>query len=203
MLTRQRTLALFALGFAGSQAGHLLAYQMQFGAAAAAMQSSGPHAYFPTLAKTSLGAFALSLIGALLLVGVARIVSGRRPAEGSAAPAYVPLISGLFTIQLAGFAVQEVAEALLAGAPVPSAAHLLLWGIVGQLPVAAVAALAWRWLATRLEDAAAEVLGAFDLDRVVPPPVPVAVPVWIVADRATLVARAAGRSLVKRGPPSF
>src|SRR5260370_42705300 len=68
MNRRRLALAVLALGLLGSQAGHLLAYQLRFGAAAHQIQSTGVHAYFPLVAKTALGAVAAALIGGLLLV---------------------------------------------------------------------------------------------------------------------------------------
>lgn len=182
-----------------SQAGHLLAYAVRFGSAAAQVQSTGPHTYFAILAKTSLGMVAAALLGSLFLVGLARILTSRQVRTGSA-PSYIALVAALFTIQLVCFAGQEVAEAALAGAPTGTAAHLLLWGTLGQLPVAAVAALAVRWLAARVEAAVDDIRGAmaqpFD-----GPPVPASIPVWITPDRSSLLLSVAGPSLAKRGPP--
>ncbi len=90
MTGRRMVFAVLALGLLGSQAGHLLAYQIRFGAAAQHLQSSGAHAYFPLVAKTALGAAATALIGALLLVGLARILGGRR-VKSATEPPYVPV----------------------------------------------------------------------------------------------------------------
>ena len=66
----RRALApVLAVGILGSQAGHLLVFQLRFGAAAQQVQSSGAHAYFPALAKTMLGAAA-----AIVLVPVAATI---------------------------------------------------------------------------------------------------------------------------------
>src|SRR4029077_11039682 len=152
MSGRRSVLMVIGLGLLASQAGHLLAYQVRFGADAAQVQSSGGHSYFPALVKSSFGAAAAVLLMALLLVAVARVLTGRK-VRGGARPSYVRLLAGLFTIQLAAFAVQEVVEALIAGAPVAPVTLLLLWGTIGQLPAAALAALAVRWLGTRVEAA--------------------------------------------------
>src|ERR1700687_315177 len=127
----------------GSQAGHLLAYQLRFGAAAQAIQSSGPHVYFPGLVRASLGAAAALVLGGVFVVGLARLLSGRliRP---DSTPPFLRLFAAMFTIQLAWFAGQEVVEALVAGAPVASVADLLLWGTLGQLPAALGAAAGLR-----------------------------------------------------------
>src|ERR1700716_3627333 len=54
----RRTWLIVLLGAVAAQAGHLLTYQVLFGAAAQQVQSSGAHAYFPVLVKTFLGAAA-------------------------------------------------------------------------------------------------------------------------------------------------
>src|SRR5712664_2268829 len=143
MTGRRRAFAVLALGLLGSQAGHLLAYQVRFGAAAQSIQSSGAHSYFPLVAKTALGVAAGALIGALLVVGLARILSGRRVRSASE-PSYVSLLAILFSLQLTAFVAQEIAEAIIAGSSAGSAPGLLLWGTLGQLPIAAIGALAFR-----------------------------------------------------------
>src|SRR5260370_23138213 len=120
MTGRLMAFAVLGLGLLGSQAGHLLAYQVRFGAAAQQIQSSGAHAYFPLVAKTALGAAAAALIGALLLVGLGRILSGRR-VESATAPSYVSVLAVLFSSQLAVFAAHEVADAIIAGSSARSA----------------------------------------------------------------------------------
>jgi hypothetical protein len=193
--------AVLALGLLGSQAGHLLAYQIKFGAAAHQIQSSGAHAYFPLVAKTALGAAAAALIGALLLVGLARILSGRR-IRSTTRPSYVSLFAFLFSIQLAAFAAQEIVEAVIAGSSMRTAPDLMLWGTLGQLPVAAMGALALRWLSTRVESAVGlirDVVGATVALRVAPL---IAIPVYAASDQALLSSRIACSSLAKRGPPT-
>ncbi|HTE83207.1 MAG TPA: hypothetical protein VK821_00560 [Dehalococcoidia bacterium] len=200
----RRCLALtaLALGLLGAQAGHLLAYQLRFGAAAQQIQSTGAHAYFPVVAKTALGAISAGLIGALLLVGLARLLSGRR-VRSLSEPSFISLLAVLFSLQLATFALQEMAEALVAGTSFGSAADLLLWGTLGQLPVAIIAASALRWLSTRVESA---VVLIRDVVRAVlsiaSAPAPVAVRVYAAPDLALLVSRVAGSPMAKRGPPS-
>ena len=65
-----RRFVLLGLGLAvvASQAGHLVAYQLRFGGAAQQLQSSGTHAYFPTLVKFGLGLAGLGLAGALAVL---------------------------------------------------------------------------------------------------------------------------------------
>ena|ERR1700682_922882 len=195
--------AWLAVGIAvlGSQAGHLLAYQLRFGAAAQQIQSSGTHLYFPGLVRASLGVAAALVLTGVFVVGLARILSGRS-IRADSTPPFLRLFAAMFTIQLACFAAQEVVEALFVGAPVSSVADLLLWGMLGQLPVALVAAAGLRWLLARFETAIAEIRIALATipTHVLPG---IAIPgIWAHTDRAWILRSAAGASLAKRGPPS-
>jgi len=195
-------LAALALGLLGSQAGHLFAYQLRFGAAAQQIQSTGAHAYFPVVAKTALGAISAALIAGLVLVGLARILSGRRVRTDSE-PSFISLLAVLFSLQLATFALQEIAEALAAGTSFGSAADLLLWGTLGQLPVAIVAASALRWLSTHVESAVGLIRDVVRAaSSMLPAPAPSVVPAFAAPDMAWLISRVAGSSLAKRGPPT-
>jgi hypothetical protein len=196
------TLAVLALGLVGSQAGHLLAFQLRFGSAAQHLQSSGAHTYFPTLAKTTLGTIAAALLAAMLVIGLARVLSSGSGARAVVAPRYIELLAALFTIQLVCFITQEVGEAMFTAARVASAPDLLLWGTLGQLPVAAIAAIALSWLSTRFESAVADLGAAIALPRARFAPVPLLLAQWALSDRALLLSFVAGGSLGKRGPPS-
>src|SRR5260370_28362180 len=79
-------LSVLGLAAAGSQAGHLLTYTLRFGGAAASLQSSGVHGYFPSVVKPALGVAAMAVLGALLAVGLARIVAGPRIQHDPAPP---------------------------------------------------------------------------------------------------------------------
>lgn len=192
---------MLGLGLVGSQAGHLLAYQIRFGAAAQQVQSTGAHSYFPGLAKMSLGVAAAAALAGLLLIAFARILAGHR-VRASSQPSYVGLLAALFTLQLAVFAVQEIVESMIAGSMIGTAPQLLLWGTLGQLPVAAVAALALRWLSTRVEAAVGAIRDVVAATVWMPLAAPVAIPVCAAPDRALLMSRVAGSSLATRGPPS-
>jgi len=194
-------LAALGLGLLGSQAGHLLAYQIRFGAAAQHLQSSGAHAYFPLVAKTALGAAAAALIGALVLVGLARILSGRRM-RSATEPSYISVLAILFSIQLAAFAAQEIAEATIASSSMGSAADLMLWGTLGQLPIAAVTALAFRWLSARVEAAVGLIRDAVEATVALQPAPSIAIPVYAASDQALLTSRVAWSNVARRGPPS-
>ena len=201
MTGRRMVFAVLGLGLLGSQAGHLLAYQVRFGAAAPQIQSSGAHTYFPLVAKTTLGIAAAALIGALLLLGLARILSGRR-IRSAAEPSYVSVLAFLFSIQLAAFAAQEITEAMIAGSSAGSAPDLMLWGTLGQLPIAAVGALALRWLSARVEAAARLIRDVVNATVSLRPAPLAPIPVYAASDQALLTARIAGTSLGKRGPPT-
>jgi len=201
-MTVKRVWLAIGLAVLASQAGHLLAYQLRFGAAAQQIQSSGAHLYFPGLVRASLGVAAMLILSGIFVVGLARILSGR-PIRPDSTPPFLRLFAAMFTLQLAWFAGQEVVEALVAGAPVASAADLLLWGTLGQLPVALVAAAGLQWLLARVEAAITEIriaLASIPSQLFSPG---IAIPIWIHAGRAWILRSAAGASLAKRGPPSL
>jgi hypothetical protein len=197
----RRALIVVGLAVAGAQAGHLVAYQARFGAAAQSIQSSGAHAYFPAAVKTSLGAVALVLMAALLLIGLARLVAAGIVTREAAGPSYLSLLAILFTAQLFLYSAQEVTEALIAGAPADSAPNLLLWGTLGQLPVALITAMALRWLWSRVGPAAGELLSIACMQPPHMSPAPVAIPLFAGDDRALRLSHAAHSPCVKRGPP--
>jgi hypothetical protein len=202
MIGSRRTLVVAAVGILGSQAGHLLTFQLIFGSAAQHLQSSGSHAYFPLLAKTALGAIAAALLAGMFVIGLARVVSGRsRIATGSQKP-LLELVAILFTVQLGCFIAQEVAEAMVAGTAGASAPYLLLWGTLGQLPVAAVAAIGLRWLWTRFEAAVEDLRAVLTAVRTPRIPALVTVQAWPAPNGAILLSQLAGGPLSKRGPPT-
>ena len=193
---------LVALGVIASQAGHLLVYQLRFGAAAQQVQSSGAHAYFPTLAKTGLGVFALALLGGLFMVGLARVASGRR-LDSDSAPSYLRLLAALYTVQLVFFVGQETLEGVVSGGPSATAADLILWGTVGQLPVAALAATALHWLLARARPAVTAVRLLF---APISQPLELTLAVVSIPEvhrDTAFTARFAASPLSRRGPPSF
>ncbi|HVC76893.1 MAG TPA: hypothetical protein VND96_10305 [Candidatus Micrarchaeaceae archaeon] len=194
--------ALLGLAVLASQAGHLLAYQLRFGAAAQHLQGSGAHAYFPTLAKTGLGMLAALTIGGLFMVGFARIAGGRALSRESTAPSYLRLVAAMYTIQLGIFVVQELSESAAAGTPAPSLTLLLLWGTLGQLPVAALAATGLRWLLVRFRAAAYELGAAVAPLRFETAFSPLVQLIATVPHAALLQSRAQRASLAERGPPS-
>jgi hypothetical protein len=189
----KRVFAILGFAVLGSQAGHLLAYELRYGAAAQQLQTTGAHAYFPTLAKTVLGAGAMAVIAALLIIGFARLVAGQK-VEPHSAPSFLRLLAGLYTVQLALFFTQEMLE----GSP---ASQLMLWGLLGQLPVAAAGALALRWLLARLSPALARLRIRYE-PVLHFAPYALALFVWPIA--ADLVQGfEPGQAIDLRGPPSF
>ena len=199
-MTGRRALTVLGAGLLGSQAGHLLAYQVRFGAAAPQLQSSGPHAYFPTTVRAAIGVAAALVLAAVFGIGLVRMLGGR-PVQPGSAPSYVRLVAMLYTIQLASYAAQEAGEALAAGMSVDSAAHLLLWGTLGQLPVAIVAAAGVRWLLARFEGAVAEIRIALASIPKQVSPVAVAISVWGHLDHDLGFRNESRSSPAKRGPP--
>jgi hypothetical protein len=202
MIRRRHALAVLGVGLAGSQAGHLLTFQLLFGSAAQHLQSSGAHAYFPLLAKTALGVTAAAFLTGMFVIGLARVLSGQSLVAVASQKSFIQLVAILFTVQLACFITQEIAEAAIAGTRVASAPYLLLWGTLGQLPVAAVAAVGLRWLWTRFESAAERlraVLVTVSGPRVL---ALIAAHSWPGADGSLLISQLAGGSPSRRGPPT-
>ena len=199
--SRHRALAVPLVAVASSPLGHLLAYQARFGAAATHEQSSGAHAYFPAVAATLSAALGATLVASLLLVAVARLVAGRRQGlqPGRRWP-FIDVLAAVFTIQVGTYVVQEAAEALATGAATPPIPELLLWGALGMLPVALIAAIGLTWLSVHLE-AAVRRLRSVAIPAGPPPNVKIPQPVRAdVRDPLRTVALGA---FGKRGPPNL
>jgi hypothetical protein len=197
---RTRFWAVVGLAVAGAQAGHLLAYRLRFGSMAEQIESTGVHAYFPAVVKTALGVAALALIGALLVVAAARVAARGRGARRVSGPTFIGALAALFTLQLAWFVGQELVESLVAGAPRASVELLLLWGMVGQLPIAVAGAAVVVWLGERVE-AAIAILGTIelaDMSNAITAPLLLQP---VVAGDALVRARPERSRIVRRGPP--
>lgn len=193
--------ALLGFGVVLSQLGHLLVYQLQFGSAAQTIQSTGAHAYFPAMVKTSAGLAAAVLLTSLLVIGASKILARGSLAAAASSPSFVRLLALLFTVQMVCFALQETLESLAANMAVASAPHILLLGAVGQLPVAILGALALKWLLLRFESAVTAIRIALSSVLTSTPPVTVAVSPLCQLDHDLVLNPAAGPSLAKRGPP--
>jgi hypothetical protein len=199
-LRRGRLVAAVLLALPMSQLGHLLAYSLRFGPEAATRQSSGAHTYFPALLQAGTVALAAALLTVLLLLGVARFMVGLRNdrvPEGGWPLA--PLLLTLLGTQLAIFAGQELAEAWLVALPAAPAVHLLAWGVVGQLPVALLAALGLSWISARVRRAVRRLRRsrtALLLPRGAFSPAPAWVPATVYVSSPVAPA-----GFVNRGPP--
>ncbi|HZQ48763.1 MAG TPA: hypothetical protein VFB69_00450 [Candidatus Dormibacteraeota bacterium] len=198
---RARIWAVVGIAIAGAQAGHLLTYTLRFGAAAQHLQSSGVHGYFPALAKLAVGTAALAGIGALLIIAAARVVAqGHRRPAAAGGPSYITLLAALFTLQLACFVGQEVVESLVAGVAPPGAADLLLWGMLGQLPVAVAGTTVLRWFGRRVQAAVADLGNAVTVAAPLIFTAPLACRP-VIAGTALAATHSARATAVKRGPP--
>lgn len=197
----RRVLLVSGLALAASQAGHLIAYALRFGQASQQIQSTGVHAYFPLAAKTVLGLAAAVLLASLLAVAAARVVSAGARRRVAMGPSFFSLFAILFTVQLVLFVTQEIIEATAAGASADSVSGLVLWGMLGQLPAAAVAAATLRWLWSRVEGALDDLRSVIRAVRwsVGPPPLPL--PVLQPADAAVNFHRLQRTRYARRGPP--
>lgn len=194
-----RRLPALLLGIAAGPLGHLLAYQVRYGAQAAHEQSTGAHSYFPALLGTVGAGLGGVLLAILLALAAVRLLIGRhrglraRPERG-----VLQLVPVLFTVQIAVFVVQEHAEELAAGAAADPAPTLLLWGTLGQLPVAVLGALTLSWLSAHL-DAALERLDAAAASF--RPRFSTAVRTWMSVSATHAALDASLRAHGKRGPP--
>jgi hypothetical protein len=190
------------VALASAQFGHLIAYQLRLGPGATVIESHGAHAYFPLLVSLAGAILGGGLVLGLLLLGAVRLLLGRRRGLRPGEPwPIVETLALLFTLQLAVYLGQETLEAWLSGSPAAPAPALLLWGTLGQLPGAALAALGLSWLSTRLEGAIRELRAAVQRTRVTGP---INTPVSCSYHSPQLVAAlqvSAPTVFVKRGPP--
>lgn len=188
---------------AAAQAGHLLTTELRRGPHALGLAGSGVHAYVPALATVLLGLGGAVVLAALLVVAAARAVrtGGRGAIVRPVRDSLLDLAAALFAAQLGTYLVQETLEAFVSGAGLPSPGDLVLWGCVGQLPVAVLAALVLRWLTTNVEAAVAELTGTAGQ--------PLAAPTALAsaghwpAARPAFRRRPAARAASGRGPPAL
>jgi hypothetical protein len=157
---RLRYAGILVAVLAGSQLGHALVYAARFGLDAGGRQASGVHAYFPALTGGLSAVTGVLLMTALLVIAAARSL---RPAPAvhrvRATTRFFDILPLLFAGQLVVFMAQETIEGLVAyPGHVPSVLELFLWGALGQLPAATIAAGILTWLLARLEAAGAVLL---------------------------------------------
>lgn len=141
----------------------------------------------------------LVILAALAAMGLLRLIrlSGQRGLV--ATRPLVPLAAVLLAFQLAILCVQVTGTALIAGHGSGSVPELAST-VIGQLPTAAVAAIALSWLFASLEAVAATVT----IQRVPHPPlgaVPLVAMLLTGRDETAPIAACAPAALVKRGPP--
>jgi hypothetical protein len=207
---RPRRVGLMALPLvilAASQAGHLLAWQLRQGPQALPVVGSGAHGYVPALTTVTFGTAGVAVLAALCVIGAARAARlGRAVLPAAPAPRLrrIPVLDAtafLFVLQLAVYLAQETVEAAWAGFARPGFADLLLWGSLGQVPVAIVAGAALSWLSIHFEAAVEELMNpvaALPLS-----PRPAAAPPRVGMRRAplTLPIQVSGGAFSERGPP--
>ena len=159
-MRRGRAIALvggLALPFA--ELGHAVAYWPH-------VPGTGAHLYFPALLEASGVLVAALLLTALAVMAAARVLEGRR--RGRPAWSFPLLFCVLLAAQLAIFLVQESLESR----SLPGLATLTA-GVIGQQPVALLAALLLSWLSGRLGPAIATLLAPArpqtGLQRALPP----------------------------------
>jgi hypothetical protein len=199
------------LALATSQVGHLLASELKQGPGTLGVDSSGVHRYVPTATTLALAVAGIVVLAALMVVVAARYLRAwqgapslpvaRRLRRGRW-PAALDAAAAMFVLQLAIYVGQERIELAVAGQPSPNVATLLLWGALGQLPLALVAGVALSWLRTRFEVACAEIAAAPALLPSALGPCLVVERAWTSPARAALMAQTAGPALAERGPPA-
>lgn len=200
-MTRPARRAVPLVGLLSAPLGHLVAYQVRFADSSAHVQSSGAHAYFPVLSAAVTTALAAALLVSVLFLAAARLLIGRRRGLvlGPRRPV-LDILPTLFTIQLAAFMVQEWLEALATGATPESVPAMVLWGTLGQLPVALIAAAVLSWLTVRLDAAVRELhLAASDFEPWQRP----AAPARLAAVPLTWTLGTARSACPRRGPPEL
>lgn len=200
--SRLRSIALPIVGVAGSQLGHAVAFFLKYGSTAAGTQTSGVHAYFPTLTAVLSALVGGGLMAALILLATVRLVdSAPIGYRRRRATRVFDILPTLFVAQLAVFVGQEMIETLAAGGPIPSVIELLFWGAVGQLPAALLAACVVSWFSARIEAAWTCLVAA--AARILPEP---AMPAREPAQRpepvlSLTLAATFPPAFQKRGPP--
>jgi hypothetical protein len=196
------------LGIPLSEVGHTLAYLAHYGREGLFLQSEGVHAYFPGALQLSATVLGLGLLTALLVLGLGRLVLGKGAGlRRAGAQPVLDLLVVAAAVQLQTYLIQEVLEVLAAHRELSFGLlfSIVGWGLAGQLPVAALAALALSWLSIRMEAAAAGLRCLWQDCLRLRPPAPVVVinvrPVCVSV--VNTLARVARQALVKRGPPQL
>jgi len=199
---RLRWLAVLLSVLAGSQLGHTIVYLLRYGIEAPRHESAGVHAYYPTLAAVVGAALGVGLTFGLLLVAVARGLFLAPPGYRQRGTVrFIDVLSAAFVAQLLIFVGQEFIEALAAGGAIPSTGDLLLWGALGQLPAACVAAAMIRWLLARVERAWSTIIRGVPRHVSLPVAAAPGYVAWPESDRRLQLGSAFPSAFRKRGPP--
>jgi hypothetical protein len=146
-----------AAGVPLSQLGHVVAYVAHYGSHGVLLQEEGVHAYFPEVFRFAAGVMGLVLLTALMVLALSRLLVGRSLGRRELNGMHpLELLVATAAVQLDTYVVQEMLEAIAGHQALTFDLLLsvLVWGLAGQLPVAAAAALALSWLSIRLEAAA-------------------------------------------------
>jgi hypothetical protein len=140
-LGRRALFILIAIGLALEPLGHELAYILRLGLPQAMLaQSQGAHAYFSPVAESSAALLMIGLVTSVLALVAVRLALGesmRLPRGPFMSPFLI-----LLSVQVVAFIGQETLEAA-AGRLTPDFALIGLLAIVGQTPLAALAAFFW------------------------------------------------------------
>lgn len=197
---------LYAAAVAGplAQLGHVVSYTARYGTAAGAIQSAGVHAYFPTLLKSSAGLLGAAVLTALLLMGGGRLVLGERLGFRRRPGIPIPeLMLACLCFQFDVYVLQEVLELLASGQALTAhaLASVAVWGLVGQCPVALLAAVALHWLSARLELALTRLRSTRALPALPVPPAAMLVRPQVPFDTGAL-RQTALAAFATRGPPA-
>lgn len=141
----KRCAAVLLLALPLSQLGHGLVYWLRYGRMALPRQTTGAHAYFPSVVGPATLLLAGTLLASLLLIGLSRrLVALRGAPRPSSAWPLLPLVLALCLLQVGIFAAQELGEGISLSAAV------FAYGLAGQTPVAIAGALALSWLSVRV-----------------------------------------------------
>jgi len=192
---------------AASQAGHLLAWQLRQGPQALPVVGSGAHGYVPALTTVTFGAAGTAVLVALCVIGAARVARlGRRVVRVGPAPQLsrihvLDAAAFLFVLQLAVYLAQETVEAFWAGFSRPGFADLLLWGSLGQVPVAVVAGVAMSWLSIHFEAAVEELMTPAAASPLSPRPAVAPPMAGMRRVQPALPIQVRGGAFSERGPP--
>jgi hypothetical protein len=194
------------LGLLLSQPGHALTYLLRYGVHGLALQTQGVHGYFPTVMKLSWVLIGLLAVVGLLILSAGRLALGHALARQRLAgvgPGRLFLV--LAVVQLNFYFAQEALEAGAVGRSLDLQGYfgILGWGLLGQLPLAILAAFSLSWLSSPLQTAIAVLRSPFTASQAFAPdiiPAQAAV-VWLRERYSPSLDSTFPPAFRKRGPP--